>query len=91
MSELAQAVGQLFVVGYPGEQPPSDFLEFVAEEQLGGIILFQDNCPTSAATRESISLVRAQYSASTPIVAIDQEGGRVTRLKGAPAEFRSPA
>lgn len=91
MTNIAATVGQLFIVGYPGEQPVSDFLEFVAREQLGGVILFQDNCPTSAATRDAIALVKSQYRSSTPIVAIDQEGGRVTRLKGAPAEFRAPA
>lgn len=90
MSEFAEAVGQLFIVGYPGEHPDREFLDFVAQEQLGGIILFQDNCPTSAATGEAIAAVKAQYRHSTPVVAIDQEGGRVTRLKGAPAEFRAP-
>jgi len=91
MSDFAHTIGQLFMVGYPGPEPSSEFLEMVAREQLGGTILFQDNCPTYAAAGEAIAAIRAQYQTSTPVIAIDQEGGRVTRLKGAPAEFRAPA
>ena len=85
------SLGQLFIAGYPGLEPSEDFLEFVESEQLGGVILFADNCPSYARAAESISVIKSRYPNSTPIIAIDQEGGRVTRLKGAPAEFRSAA
>lgn len=83
-------IGQLFIVGYPGAEPPDDFLDFVETEQLGGVIFFADNCPSYARAAESIGMIKMRYRNSTPIIAIDQEGGRVTRLKGAPAEFRAP-
>ena len=41
--------------------------------------------------RDTIHLIKSQYNDSVPFVAIDQEGGRVSRLRGAPAEFRSAA
>ena len=91
MTKQTKPVGQLFIVGYPGAEPPADFLEFVESEQLGGVILFADNCPSYARAAESIGTIKSLYRKSTPIIAIDQEGGRVSRLKGAPAEFRSPA
>lgn len=90
MTMHSHPIGQLFIVGYPGAEPPEDFLHFVESEQLGGVILFADNCPSYARAAESIGMIKMRYRKSTPIIAIDQEGGRVTRLKGAPAEFRAP-
>ncbi|MBD3258272.1 hypothetical protein GF377_07550 [candidate division GN15 bacterium] len=91
MDEMLSNLGQLFVIGYPGTEPPAPFLDFVQEEQPGGVILFGDNCPTHATARESIDLIRGLTAGVPPLIAIDQEGGRVCRLKGAPAEFKAPS
>ena len=91
MADVTKRLGQLFIVGFSGQEPPGPFLNFLAEEQIGGVILFAENCPTHNVTAENIVRIRAQYRETPPFVAIDQEGGRVTRLKGAPAEFRSAA
>jgi beta-N-acetylhexosaminidase len=90
MDKLLRRIGQLFILGYPGEEPPPAFLDFVGEEQIGGVILFEENCPTYAAARESVRRINLRLE-TPPLVAIDQEGGRVSRLKGAPAEFKAPA
>jgi beta-N-acetylhexosaminidase len=86
---MHQDVGQLFIVGFPGETPSRTFLNFIAEEQIGGVILFADNCATHQIARENIEKLRAAYKGQAPFIAIDQEGGRVCRLKGAPVEYRS--
>jgi len=91
MRETVKKIGQLFFIGFPGERPPKPFLEFLAEEQIGGIILFEENCRTHEVTRENIEIIKSQYGASSPLIAIDQEGGRVCRLRGAPAEYRAAA
>ncbi|MEE8577544.1 MAG: glycoside hydrolase family 3 N-terminal domain-containing protein, partial [candidate division Zixibacteria bacterium] len=91
MSRMPTEFGQLFVLGFPGEQLPPDFMEFVGNRQIGGVILFEENCQGFAQTRSSIEQIVELYDRSTPIIAIDQEGGRVCRLRGAPAEFKSPA
>ncbi|MBD3404220.1 hypothetical protein GF420_15125, partial [candidate division GN15 bacterium] len=83
--------GQLFVVGYQGEQVPQSFVDLVGRRQLGGVILFEDNCRSYTAARESIAAIRKQYTRTAPMIAVDQEGGRVCRLRGVPAEFRAPA
>lgn len=91
MTDLSKQLGQLFVVGFPGAELPRPFVSFLSEEQIGGVILFEENCPGQDAVRETIRRIRAQYRATTPFIAIDQEGGRVSRLRGAPAEIRSAA
>jgi len=88
MQELLKQIGQLFVIGYPGEEPPESFLDFVAEDHIGGVILFEENCRTDLAARENIRRIKARCQ-TPPLIAIDQEGGRVSRLKGAPAEYRA--
>jgi len=91
MKELINKIGQLFIVGFRGEKPSPAFLSFVAETQIGGVILFADNCPTHQAAADNIQLIKSQYRSGLPFIAIDQEGGRVCRLKGAPAEYKSAA
>jgi beta-N-acetylhexosaminidase len=83
----SDSIGQLFVCSYRGERPPESFLSFLKKEQIGGVILFADNCPTHEIARENIRVIQEQYTDTIPFIAIDQEGGRVCRLKGAPAEF----
>lgn len=82
-------LGQLFIVGFPGAQPPAPFLDFLAEDQIGGVILFEENCPSHQQTRENIDRIRSACKSRHVLIAIDQEGGRVSRLRGAPAEFKS--
>jgi beta-N-acetylhexosaminidase len=79
----------LFIAGYPGEAPSEAFLKFVADEHIGGVILFGENCPTHLAARQHIETIRARCGNNAPLVAIDQEGGRVCRLRGAPVEYRA--
>ena len=84
----AIAIGPLFVIGYPGAEPSRDFLDFIRAEQIGGVILFADNCADESQLRDSVTAIREQYNdGPSPLVAIDQEGGRVCRIKGRPAEY----
>jgi len=89
VKDLLNQFGQLFILGYRGETPPDSFLNFIAEEDIGGVILFADNCPTPLAVRENVELIRSRLQKNHPFIAIDQEGGRICRLKGAPAEYGS--
>jgi beta-N-acetylhexosaminidase len=88
---LRRQIGQLFVMGFPGEAPPTPFLSFVSEENIGGVILFADNCATHQAARQTIEIVKHHMQRTPPFIAIDQEGGRVCRLKEAPVEYRAAA
>ena len=80
-SALRRRVGQLLIAGFDGEQMPVELKALAREFSLGGVILFARNVrePEQVAelSREASSLV-----ADLPAwVSVDQEGGRVARLK----------
>lgn len=80
---MAPTCGQLVIGGFAGSSLPQPVARALRERRLGGVILFKRNLE---GTPERVAnLVRALRDAagSVPLVAIDQEGGRVARL-GAP-------
>ncbi len=89
MEKILKRVGQLFVVAFRQEELSAPFLNFLEEEQIGGVILFGENCGTHAHARETIRRIGERLRESPPLIAIDQEGGSVCRLRGAPAEFKA--
>lgn len=87
---MINKIGQLFIVGYKGIDPSDDFMRFFGSEQLGGIIFFEDNANPHYHAEKNIKRFIAE-SNCPPFFAVDQEGGRVCRFRGAPAEFDSPS
>lgn len=89
MANMNKLLGQLFIIGFPGENPSPSFLQFIAEEHIGGVILFEENCGTYENVRDNIQKIKEASEQQFPFIAIDQEGGRVSRLHGSPAEIAS--
>ena len=80
--ELHRACARMFMVGFPGTSPDPAFRELVAAG-LFGAILFKRNVTDAAGTAELCREVKSL--AGRPFVlSVDQEGGRVARLRGAP-------
>jgi len=82
--------GELLMAGFHGTELPDWLVEFEARHGLGGIILFDRDLERKTDLRniESPEQVRALCASvhalpSRPLVFIDQEGGRVRRLKPA--------
>lgn len=82
---LRAAVGQLFVVGFRGDgtEPPSAVRDALGGGDVGGVILFRRNV---ADVDQVVALNEAIHAAAVdavaaPFVALDQEGGRVVRLR----------
>ena len=76
-------IGQMILIGFPKAEVDNTVLEEVRQGKVGSIILFEKNIP---AKNSYIALKKIiwtyQQAASIPLlVAIDQEGGRVNRLK----------
>lgn len=81
MRDLRRHVGQIAIAGFAGPSVPADLRALAREFDLGGIILFARNveAPEQVAdlAREAQTLARG-----LPLwVSVDQEGGRVARLK----------
>lgn len=84
----AQLAGQRIVLGFSGTSPPGAVVRLIREGSVAGVILFADNLPTRAAGRQ---LIRRLQSIRRPprlrdplLVMVDQEGGLVKRIDGAP-------
>jgi len=75
-----RALARLLVIGFEGTQLPEGTRALLAEG-AGGVILFRRNIESAEQTRALIESCRE--AAGRPIwVGVDQEGGRVARLKG---------
>ncbi len=74
------AAGAVLVGGFDGPELPALIARRLSEGRLAGVIFFRRNIVDVAQVR---SLCTASLDASplTPLVALDQEGGRVTRLR----------
>lgn len=81
-----QLAGQRVVVGFIGTSAPQPLLRRIHRGELGGVILFSSSIRSRPQVRRlTASLQRARPDGAPPlIVAIDQEGGQVKRLAGAP-------
>jgi beta-N-acetylhexosaminidase len=83
---MMDRIGQLFIIGFSGRKPSDDFLELCSSENIGGIILFEENCSPHKNAEDTITEI-ASLTRDIPFIAVDQEGGRVCRFRGAPAEY----
>lgn len=90
---LREQVGQMIVAGFRGYDATAEVVQAVQELGVGGVIYFDRDVPTAANRRNirspqqlralSDTLQRLAAPAGRPplLIAVDQEGGRVNRLK----------
>jgi beta-N-acetylhexosaminidase len=80
---VSAPAGQLLFVGFPGPDAPPLVLERVREGRVGGVVLFKRNVETPEQLRALVAALRGAAPPGLPLlVALDQEGGRVQRLRG---------
>lgn len=85
---LEEKVGQLFIVGFPQKTITPELETFFSNYKPGSFLLFKRNISSSEQIRElNNSLYRKSYTYTKlpPLIAIDQEGGSVSRLPIKPA------
>ena len=74
--------GQLLFVGFPGTDIPPDLAERIREGRVGGVVLFSRNVGSPDEVRTLVRNLHDLAPADAPLtVALDQEGGRVQRLR----------
>ena len=78
-SELEGAIARLFTVGFHGTEPSGELQELL-ERGVGGVILFARNVEAPAQVLELTRSIK-RLAGRPVFVAVDQEGGRVRRLR----------
>jgi len=90
-------VGQLVMTSLLGTTPTAAFLARVRAGQIGGVVLYSSNIGTAGPGALVAQLQAAASAGGQPplLIAVDQEGGIVKRLSGAPTlappKMTSPA
>jgi beta-N-acetylhexosaminidase len=81
MSPLRRQIGQLLIAGFNGGALPTELKSIAREFSLGGVILFARNIVEPEQVAE-LAYQAAKLVPDRPAwVSVDQEGGRVARLK----------
>ena len=78
---LRRHLGQLIVAGFRGATIPSELRALAREFDLGGVILFDRNVDAPGQVAELAYDARALSREMPAWVSVDQEGGRVARLR----------
>jgi beta-N-acetylhexosaminidase len=89
LRDLRRHVGRFAIVGFDGQSVPADLRALIAEFDLGGVIYFPRNL---GAPHEIADLSRevAALARDWPFwISVDQEGGRVARLRSPFTEWPS--
>jgi beta-N-acetylhexosaminidase len=83
LDSLDIKIGQMILIGFPGPAVDPSVLEEVREGKVGSIILFEKNIPptNSFVALKKITWTYQQAAPIPLLIGIDQEGGRVNRLK----------
>src|SRR5262245_3306740 len=87
LRDLRRHVGRLAIVGFHGQSVPSTLSDLVKAFDLGGVVYFARNI---VEPRQTVELSRevAALGRDWPLwIGVDQEGGRVARLKAGFTEW----
>lgn len=79
-SNLSKKLGQMFFVGFKGYTLTKETKHFLQTVQPGGIIFFKCNIKNKKQVKKIINDINNCLEIK-PFIAVDQEGGRVERLK----------
>ncbi len=77
---LREQVGQLFMIGFDGTDLSPELTSWIQEYQPGGIILFTRNLVDAEQIARLTNSLQELSTSSPLLMAIDQEGGKVSRL-----------
>jgi beta-N-acetylhexosaminidase len=83
---VQRLVGQMLLVRMVGRAPSNYFLARIRQGQIGGVVLYSDNYGAAGPAHLIEQLQAAAGQGGNPplLIAVDQEGGIVKRLPGAP-------
>ncbi len=79
-ASLEEKIGSLFMVGHWAHTPLASTSALIAKEHVGGVIIM--SAPTEAQLLKTWTSAWQKLTSSTLLIATDQEGGVVQRIKG---------
>ena len=80
MKNLKSKIGQLLIVGFPGEKLTSEYRDFLEKNNIGGVILFKENCQSLDQLEKLVNTLKEIQTENPLLLTVDHEGGRVHRL-----------
>jgi beta-N-acetylhexosaminidase len=85
---LSRLCGQLLTVGFDGTEAPPSLLQRIAASEVGGVMLFRPNIASPPQVAALVASLRQAAPPDAPlVVAVDQEGGLVQRLRSPLTEW----
>jgi beta-N-acetylhexosaminidase len=86
--DLVARAGRTLIVGFDGLEPPAELVARIRDGRVGGVILFARNVRAPEQVAALTMALRQAAPAGRPlVVAVDQEGGRVQRLRAPATEW----
>jgi beta-N-acetylhexosaminidase len=80
MTGLREKIGQLFMLGFDGTTVSKDMVKLIDDYRPGGFIVFKRNLESANQIVKLTNKLQKHATDSLYLIAIDQEGGRVSRL-----------
>jgi beta-N-acetylhexosaminidase len=77
---LKEKIGQLFIFGFDGVRPSRNIIKLIKLDHIGGVILFNRNLANPQQIAKLVNALQSFSSGMPLLIAVDQEGGRVSRL-----------
>ncbi|QOP42190.1 glycoside hydrolase family 3 N-terminal domain-containing protein [Sulfurimonas marina] len=100
-SQLKQLIARMLIVGFEGDrlEQNSTIIQDLKDYPMGGVILFDKNLKEPSKTKNIIDPKQLQEltktlqeNATQPLfISIDQEGGKVARLKESQGFYKAPS
>ena len=84
---LRAKIGQMILIGFRGSAPDSPWVQTVLKQiaggEVGGVMFLGHNVKDKASAEALNAALKAANPALPPLIAVDQEGGRIERLTAA--------
>jgi beta-N-acetylhexosaminidase len=93
MKDGLETIASPLWVGFEGKTLPVALSRWLARGEVGGVVLYSRNIERPAQVRDLCREIRSAAGRGNPLplIAVDQEGGRVARLKDPPFTGFPPA
>ena len=79
---IDEKIGQMMMIGIYGYEIDDNILWMLNQYHCGGIILFDRNLDTRSQVKNLIADLQTKFAGENPLfIAIDEEGGRVARMR----------